>query len=77
MTRAVVTAKALRTVVKQSCRAFNLPTANFSGESMRKGFVAHAVSYGADPAAYKARGGWSLKSRTEKTHYVSSYLTGT
>jgi hypothetical protein len=75
--RAVVTAKSLRNIIKLACGAFNLPAANFSGKSLRKGFASHAVSCGADPAVYKVRAGWSVKARTAEDHYVSSYVRGT
>lgn len=76
-TRAVVTAKSLRRVIKQSCGIFNLPAANFSGKALRKGFASHAVSCGVDPKEYKRRAGWSVRSTTAEKHYACTYARGT
>ena len=72
-----MTGHSMRSVIKQACGVVDLPTVNFSGKSMRKGMTSHAVSCGADPAAYKARAGFALNSLTPETHYVSSYSRGT
>lgn len=76
-TRAVVTSKSMRKVIKQACGVFNLPEANFSGKALRKGFVTHAVSCGADPSEYKPRAGFSVRADTAEKHYASSYTRGT
>jgi hypothetical protein len=59
-----VTAKELRTAIKEGCGDFGLPTAVFGPKSMRKKMATDDRLQGVDPAETDLRGRWSSNAAT-------------
>jgi hypothetical protein len=74
--RKVVTSADLSKAVKRAAAAFGLPPANFSAKSLRSGFASHMAACGVPQEQFKARGGWSEKSRVPNDHYIHQFARG-
>ena len=64
-----VTAKELRTAIKEGCGDFGLPTEVFGPRSMRKAMATDDRLRGADPAETNRKGRWSGKANTAGKYY--------
>lgn len=64
-----VTAKELRTAIKEGCGDFGLPTAVFGAKSMRKKMATDDRLRGVDPAETNLKGRWSLNANTARRSY--------
>ena len=74
--RRVVTAKDLRSAVKDACLEFGFDPKNFAPKSLRKGFATHMTACGVSREDMVARAGWSLRSRVPEGHYIRSFARG-
>ena len=64
-----VTAKELRTAIKEGCAALGLPAEVFGSKSMRKTMATNSSLQGVDQEATNKRGRWSNKANTAEVCY--------
>lgn len=74
--RKVVTRKAVREAIKETCKSFGLDEKRFSTKSMRSGFASAYKACGEEDADRNALGGWARSSKVPDKHYTTKKPIG-